>query len=372
MPAYRVLVLGGYGFFGSRLVERLGRQPGLEVLVAGRSLAQAQAWVQRLQAGAVSSLRALALDINAPGLEAQLRNLAPAVVIHTCGPFQSQSYRVAEACITARAHYIDLADGRDFVCGIRRLDAAARAAGVAVLSGASSVPALSSAAADHLSAGFEQLHSIDIGISPGNKTERGLSTVQAILSYCGKPLPAAAGRPRHGWVGRWTHRYPAPVGLRWLSPCDVPDLTLLPQRYPGQPEVRFGAGLELKLLHAGMNLIAQLARWGWVHDWSRHARWLKRASDALRHVGTDTGAMHVCVTGLQASGRTASRTWTLCATRGDGPYVPTLAAAAMVRRLRAGDASLIGAQPCVGLLSLAEFARECEGLNIEMGETPGG
>jgi hypothetical protein len=43
-----------------------------------------------------------------------------------------------------------------------------------------------------------------------------------------------------------------------------------------------------------------------------------------------------------------------------------------VRRLRAGDASLIGAQPCVGLLSLAEFARECEGLNIEMGETTGG
>jgi hypothetical protein len=128
-----------------------------------------------------------------------------------------------------------LADARAYVAGIGGLHTAACAAGVAVISGASSVPALSSAAADRLAVGFSAVHRIDIGISPGNRTDRGLSTVQAILSYCGQPIPGNLSRPAFGWSGGWRHVYPAPVGTRRLSPCDVPDLVLLPQRYPGAP-----------------------------------------------------------------------------------------------------------------------------------------
>ena len=62
------------------------------------------------------------------------------------------------------------------------------------------------------------------------------------------------------------------------------------------------------------------------------------------------------------------RCWHLVATRGHGPYVPTLAAAALVRKLQHGDIALVGARPCVGLLSLQDFQRESTGLNIEMTE----
>lgn len=366
--SFRVLVLGGYGFFGQRLVQRLSLQPGLHIGVAGRSLTRAEAWVRALQPAAAGELSALQLDADGPDLDRTLRHWAPAVVVHTCGPFQGQSYRVAEACIAAGIHCIDLADGRDFVCGITALDDAARAAGVAVISGASSVPALSGAAADHLAQGLARVDAIDIGISPGNRTERGLSTVQAILSYCGQALPGAQGTTRWGWVGSWEHAYPAPVGPRLLSPCDVPDLTLMPPRYAGQPDIRFGAGLELRLLHRGMNAMALLARWGWVRDWSRHARLLKRAADALKGLGSDAGAMHVRVSGQSAGGQPRTRHWMLLATGGDGPFVPTLAAAALVRRLKAGDTRLVGARPCVGLLTLADFERECQGLQITMNE----
>jgi len=370
MAAFRVLVLGGYGFFGCRLVQRLSLQAGLEIAVAGRSLKKAQTFVDELQAARAGTWTAMRLDVDSADFGARLKDLAPAVVIHTCGPFQGQSYGVAEACIAAGAHYIDLADGRDFASGITALDAPARAAGIAVISGASSVPALSSAAADHLAQGLDTVSLVDIGISPGNRTERGLSTVQAILSYCGQPLPSGS-EPRFGWLGRWEHAYPEPVGHRLLSPCDVPDLTLLPPRYPGRPDIRFGAGLELRLLHRGMNWMAALARWGWVRDWSRHARWLKRAADLVQSLGTDAGAMHVRVTGRLPDGQARTRHWALVATAGDGPFVPTLAAAALVRRLRAGDATLKGARPCIGMLSLADFAQECEGLQIAMGgQTP--
>jgi hypothetical protein len=156
------------------------------------------------------------------------------------------------------------------------------------------------------------------------------------------------------------------VGTRLLSPCDVPDLTLLPGRYPGTPRVRFGAGLELALLHRGMNAMAMLARWGWVSDWSAHAPWLKRMADGFKGWGSDAGAMHVTVTGRLASGQLRSDTWHLLATHGDGPCVPTLAAAALVKKLQGAQLALAGASPCVGLLTLDDFARECDGLSIAM------
>src|SRR2546423_12927358 len=62
------------------------------------------------------------------------------LLIDAAGPFQSRNYGVAERCITRRVHYLDLADAREFVCGIGMLHMAARAAGVFVGSGASSAP----------------------------------------------------------------------------------------------------------------------------------------------------------------------------------------------------------------------------------------
>jgi len=370
MNGYRVLVIGGYGFFGRRLVQRLARQAGLHVLVAGRSAAAAGRWVDQLRPQAQACLGSAPLDIASPGAPDALRHLAPHLVVHTAGPFQGQDYRVAQACMAAGAHYVDLADGRVFVAGIGRLDAQAAAAGVAVTSGASSVPALSGAVAEHLTRGLERVHCIDIGISPGNRTERGLSTIRSILSYCGRPLPDTGQGPSHGWLGSHRHAYPAPVGSRLLSPCDVPDLSLLPSRHAGAPSVRFGAGLELAFLHRGMNAMAWMAQLGLVRDWSIHAGWLKRVADWFKTWGSDAGAMHVSVMGRTAAGAKVARTWHLVATQGDGPYVPTLAAAALVRKFAAGEVPFVGARPCLGLLKLEDFEREAQGLNIRMAEAP--
>lgn len=192
--------------------------------------------------------------------------------------------------------------------------------------------------------------------------------MKAILSYCGKAIPAHGPIRMIGWSGSRRHRYPAPVGSRWLSPCDVPDLALLPRRYAGAPKVQFGAGLELSFLHRGMNAMAWAARHGLVRDWSARARWLKKAADIFKGWGSDAGAMHVSVSGLRDDDVEASRTWSLVATHGDGPCVPTLAAAALVRKLATGEGLPAGAMPCVGSLSLEDFEEEARGLNIYMAE----
>ena len=194
---FRVLVIGGYGFFGRRLVERLARQPGLHVIVAGRSAQQAAALVARLQPDSRATLGSVALDALSEAFPGWLDRLRVRAVVHASGPFQGQDYRVALACTAAGVHYVDLADGREFVAGIGAVDVAATAAGVCVLSGASSVPALSAAAADALTRGWQRVDAIDIGISPGNRTERGLSTIQAGLGYCGRPDRARRRRDAH-------------------------------------------------------------------------------------------------------------------------------------------------------------------------------
>lgn len=346
--SYRVVVLGGTGLFGSRLVDRLRKMPGLQLQVAARAGGDVQ------------------LDLQAEEFAQQLAALKPQTVVHCAGPFQGQDYRVAQACIKAGAHYVDLADGREFVAGIDALDDAARQRGLMVCSGASSVPALSTAAADALAEGLASVEAIDIGISPGNRTPRGLSTVRAILGYAGRPLPGG----EIGWVGARRQRYAAPVGERLLSPCDVPDLDLLPLRYPGRPKVRFGAGLELRWLHRGMNLLAALRRLGLASDWTAHATGLKRIADRLIGLGSDAGAMHVELRGRDAAGRHQQREWQLLALAGDGPYVPTLAAAALLRRLANGWQPPPGARPCIGLLTAEEILREAQGLQIRAGVRP--
>jgi short subunit dehydrogenase-like uncharacterized protein len=142
---HTILVLGGYGFFGERISESLASDSSVRLFVAGRDVGKAAALVTRLS---LPAERAVMLDANGPGLATRLKELRVDTLIHTAGPFQAQKYTVATAAIEAGCHYIDLADGREFVSGIESLDGAARERGVTVVSGASTVPALSSAVID--------------------------------------------------------------------------------------------------------------------------------------------------------------------------------------------------------------------------------
>ena len=95
----RVVVLGGYGNFGARICRALAADEGIEVIAAGRNPPESGA----------------RLDLNAPDFPVALAQLSPQIVVHCAGPFQGQDYRVAAAALAAGAHYLDLADSREFV-----------------------------------------------------------------------------------------------------------------------------------------------------------------------------------------------------------------------------------------------------------------
>lgn len=355
------IVLGGYGNFGARICRALANNPGIELVIAGRDLAKANALAGECGA------RAAAIDVSDPRLCEVLRELGAGLVIHTAGPFQAQGYSVPRAVAAAGAHYIDLADGRRFVCDFpAALDETFRAQGRVAISGASTVPALSSAVVDHLSAGWRQVTDIDFCIAPAQTAPRGIATMAAVLSYCGAPIQVWQG-------GRWTTQYgwaePVKVEYARLKPrigslCDIPDLELFPARYPGVQSVMFRAALELGISQRGLALLAKLRRMGIVKKPEQLAGFLNRSADALDPFGSALGGMVVRVRGTDAAGSAAARAWHIAADDDHGPEIPCMAAILLARRIAAGTLADRGAFTSASMLALADFAPEFKKWNM--------
>lgn len=344
MRPFRVLVLGGNGHFGARIVRALGADRGIGLVVAGRRPSGA-------------GLETLALDHAAPDVAARVRDASPDLVIHTVGPFQGQGYHVARAAISAGAHYLDLADGRAFVGGIGALDAEARARGVVVASGASTLPALSGAVLDAIAPRYATIDAIDIVIAPGQRTPRGRATIEAVLSYCGRPFRVRQDgewRDAHGWLGMRRVALGA-IGTRYAARCDVPDLALWPARFPEARTVRFDAALELAAEHAGLATLAWLVRLRLVRSPERLAGVAMTLAHALDRFGGDVGGMRVRVEGMRRDGSRGAHTWSLVARQGHGPEIPCIPAIALARKLARGEAIGAGARPCTGMFSLDDF-----------------
>jgi saccharopine dehydrogenase-like NADP-dependent oxidoreductase len=358
----KVLLIGATGVFGARIAARLAHDARFTLTLAGRT----HAALERLR-GTLGdpNVHIAAIDVESADFPAALRALNPQLVIHAAGPFQMQNYRVAEACVACGSHYIDLADARNFVTGITALDDAARAAGVLVVSGASTVPALSSAVVDHLRQRFAKITSIEHAISPGNRTPRGDATVAAILGYCGKPVRVwrnGEWQNEHGWMS--TRQLPFLCGPRWAGICDVPDLQLFPQHYADVESVIFRAGLELRRLHFGTWLLAWMVRLRLLRRLETHARALRRVSEWFLNAGSDEGGMIVDVKGIDASQRSLHLRWRLNAANGDGPQIPAMPAAVLARKLADGSLQMRGAMPCMGLFDLQEALAALESYAI--------
>lgn len=360
---HTVLVLGGYGFFGQRISAALASTTSLRVLIGGRDLARATAAARAL---GLPPEQAVALDAYGSNLAASLRRLQVNVLIHTAGPFQGQDYSVARAAIEAGCHYVDLADGRQFVTGIGALNSQALAAGVSVISGASSVPALSSAIVDRYLPRFGRLDAIRMGISSGARAP-GLATVRGVFSYGGKPIRCwrnGTWVDAFGWLDLRRHRFPQPLGKRWLGSCDIPDLELFPLRYPTARTVSFQAGFASDLGHLVVWGLAGLVKAGILSDMRALARPLNRLSRWIEPIVSDKGGMFVTLEGEGADGAPLGINWNLIAERNQGPYIPCGAAIALARKIAGGAALPKGAMACMGLITAKEFLEPLRDLQI--------
>ena len=357
----KVLVLGAYGNFGKRIATALTNK-GIQVIVAGRSREKAIAFAETQPEDLVE----IAVFDVRTDLADYLHRLKPAVVINTCGPFQNADYSIATTCILNGVHSIDLADGRDFVTRISVLDEDAKASDITVISGASTVPCLSSAVIAEYASEYSVIESLRYGIAPGQKTERGLATTQAILSYVGKRFRPFAGANYgvFGWQDLYVQRFPE-LGTRLMSNCEVPDLDLLPQQY-GIQSIRFSASLELSFMHLGLWLFSWLIRLGLPLDLPKHAGFLLKVSDWFDGLGSADSGMHMVLTGRDHAGKPHERRWFILAKSGHGLHIPTVPSVILAEKLVKGTFAQRGAMTATGLVSLSEYLAELKPFMIEV------
>jgi Saccharopine dehydrogenase NADP binding domain len=256
----RILIIGGYGIFGGRLIELLDNEPRLTLFVGGRSAAKAASFIAS-RTGAKARLMTAPFDRDGD-LTAQLSTTEPDLVVDASGPFQNygdRPYRVVEACLHQGANYLDLADGSDFVGGIGAFDRQARDAGLFILSGVSSFPVLTAAAARQLSAGMSTVTAIRGGIAPSPYAVVGENVIRAIASYAGQPVQRrrdgamSAGYPFTEHL-RYTIAPPGhpPLESRSFSLVDVPDLRALALLWPQAKDIWMGAAPVPEMLHRGL------------------------------------------------------------------------------------------------------------------------
>lgn len=352
----KVVVLGGYGVFGSRLAELLVRD-GHRVVVAGRDSVKAAELADRL------GCEALVLDARAS--PAAMFAGTPDVVVDAAGPFQaygSDPYLIPRQCLEHRADYLDLSDDATFTKGIAALDELARSAGRRLLSGVSSVPGISAAIAADLCEDFDEVLLIDTAILPGNRAPRGASVVASIVGQLG-----SASRVWRGGVWRhqdcWSDRRRIELAsgvVRSARFIAVPDVELFPERFRAR-SVMFRAGMELRVLNGALDLLARIrSRWRFDVTAGR-AELLRRVANLFLPLGTDRGGMRVAVVGHKGD-EVLRREWCLVAESGDGPFIPAVAARALIRALHRVPP---GARAC-----LAEVTRdEVEGAMSDLAVT---
>jgi short subunit dehydrogenase-like uncharacterized protein len=127
-PAGKLLIYGATGFTGTLIVHEAARR-GLDFEIAGRS---------------EEKLAALATELNIPyhvfsvddidGWKKALNGKT--ALLNIAGPFSDTASQAMEACIKFNVHYFDITAEVDIYRLAESKDAAARAAGIMLISGA--------------------------------------------------------------------------------------------------------------------------------------------------------------------------------------------------------------------------------------------
>lgn len=360
-----VLIVGAAGTFGSRLARLLARRQTFRLSLGGRNESRVRPLQAELRGIDPQGEHGFVLIDRDKVSADRLRETGCWIVVDCAGPFQGSGTALIEAAIAARCHFVDLADSRAFVADIKRFDGPARAQSVGVFTGASSTPALTHAVLATLTAGWRQVDTIDIAIVPGNRTPKGRSVIEGILSWVGQKVRVfneGQWQDRRAWNG--THL----VHVEGLQPrraalADVPDLDLLVAHFQPRVRARFDAGMELWVLHwliwlSGLCVRLRLVRS--ARAFAGLGTWIAMRLDRF---GTVSGGMVIEAAGLDQRLEPKMVRWSLKADQGDGPYVPAIPAAATIWALAKGQA-MTGARPATGLLTLEAIKPWFEGLAI--------
>ena len=364
-----ILIIGGYGTFGYGMADLLSDEADLTITLAGRNFEKAKTACEALSGEA--KFRPLKLDRNGD-LAAQIES-PPDIIIDASGPFQDygdgQQDNVIRYALKHGCHYLDIADDLNFVTHIREFDSAAKEKGLTLLSGLSTYPVLTAAALKELNAKMNGITDIRAGIAPSPKAVMGRNVIAAVAAYAGKKevgiLRGGAFSKVHGLTE--THRQTICVpGERPLpnilfSVVEGPDPQELPRHFEGLQNIWMSAGPRPEFLHRMLIGLAKLVKLKLLPN----IAWLTGVfyrTQSLVSFGDHRGGMF-----LHASNADQTLTWNMIAIGDDGPRIPAIPSAIMVRKWLGGEPIQAGARTAITDITLSDFDTEFTKLKITHG-----
>jgi hypothetical protein len=291
-----VLVLGGYGRCGSRLVSMLstasasGQPPatGIQCIAAGRN-----------PPTSLQNKIVVALDANDRSSLQSTLNQGVDFVVNLSGDLEKNGLAIAQTCLESGVHYVDMGAGQNYEAEFLKLNKQAAKKGVCLVTNAGASPVLSTILADHLFTEFERVTHIHVTYSPGNKSTGAYGSTFDTLKKLGREF-------RIKERGRWQQRFvwqqaekvnfPNPVGHRRLFLNEAIELEFFPSRY-GANTVTFRTGYELSLFNLGASWLAWRKRKKQGKRPEIYASILTKAAWWLRNFGNDKDALGVSMIG---------------------------------------------------------------------------
>lgn len=197
----RIIILGGTGFFGGVIADKL-RAAGLEPTLVSRSSAEF-----RIDADNPEDLRA----------HLKQRDL----VIDAAGPFQKRSPALIEAAARIGFDVIDINDSAEYTTMVHQHEAPVASAGIRVLTACSSLSTVSAAVLGMSS--VSQPRRLTVYLRPASRHTASHGSVSSFLT-------SLVGRPR-------TIHFGEPLGTRHGLTVKTVDSVTLPKLFPSLREI---------------------------------------------------------------------------------------------------------------------------------------
>lgn len=269
----RFVVFGGSGDMGNRVVEELVKSPGVElVTIVGRTRATLeQARDRALHAradrhdgrGATDAQHRADAAVSAPDVVIEIADArdddsiveimrAHHVALGALGPFYLYEEPMVKAAIAARTPYVSLCDDADATAAVLKHDAAARAAGVTVVTGLGWTPGLTNLLALRGAARLDEVKSVTIAWAGSAAESSGTAVALHTLHiFDGKVGTFADGRHTAVVAGSGAEDvdFPAPLGRVRVCHVGHPEPLTLPEHIPGVRNVALKGGLVEPTLH---------------------------------------------------------------------------------------------------------------------------
>jgi short subunit dehydrogenase-like uncharacterized protein len=223
--ATRLLVYGATGFTG-RLIAAHAREGGIAPVLAGRDAGRVRAVAEPL------GLPWTAFGLDDPArLDEALKPFG--AVLNIAGPFAKTARPVAESCLRAGVHYLDVTGEPNVFQDLSRLDARAQERGVMLMPGVGFVVLATDCLAAHVAGRLPGASHLRLGFNATDAVSRGtlrtamgqLAATAAVVRE-GRLLELPLGRLEHWFdYGRGMR---ASMALTWADLFTAPRTTGIP------------------------------------------------------------------------------------------------------------------------------------------------